>query len=784
MARPANLPEPLKVAGNVNQDWNRFLTSFEIYLGAIGEYDKTDEEVAELNASDKKKYLNSKGKLFLNIAGEEAIAPSLTFNLGADKFNYEKLMKKFEEFAIPKKTQTYNRFIFNRCKQKEGESFDTFLTEARKLIEDCEFGGGEMEDSLLRDRIVEGILANNLRTGLLRNAGLKLQDAIEDCKAVEQSKKYAKEIEIAQAPSSVQADATKFVKKPQKVIMKRLPFNTLQQNQNNRVVNKNFICKKCNYNHDYGKCPAFGKTCVKCKEKNHFQACCPKQTVRVHAVKTEDVNQEVDQEIENDPDIEAEYEEVLIDEDQYVYFSMDSIELYPEDSIQADVVTTNSAPKEYRQDLLLDGKKVNFKLDPGASASILPTSIFESLKLNVKLHPCKIIIKPYGKHTVPIPAKGYVSIRTSVPGQSEEISYVIADGAETPVFGIRDCELFGLIERKIKNLDAVEALTAVIGRARKCGVRFNPVKLQYRENSVRYVGHVFSAEGKRPCDQRVRDLMNLSCPKSMVELQSILGMFNYVREFIPNMSAVISNIRLLLKKGVSFQWTNVHTVELENLKKLASSAPEIVLETANGPAFQCIISSIRAGWPKSVLQTPDNVQPYWRVKNDLFFENGRLLLYDSTTVKVVVPAKGVRKDFVLEPGETVIVNCGQKKGETWEPGVVIRKLDQPRSYLIKNSCGNLVRRTLQHLDRSGSNTKIENHFELYRLDKTTATVIETGRPGLQENKPNVNKQATITRAEAKHDVDISYRLIVPDWLFKENVSRYGRALKPPIKYPL
>jgi len=50
-------------------------------------------------------------------------------------------------------------------------------------------------------------------------------------------------------------------------------------------------------------------------------------------------------------------------------------------------------------------------------------------------------------------------------------------------------------------------------------------------------------------------------------------MFNYVREFIPNMSSLTANMRLLLKNDVDFQWNDSHTSEFETLKKIIASAP-------------------------------------------------------------------------------------------------------------------------------------------------------------------------------------------------------------------
>jgi len=73
-----------------------------------------------------------------------------------------------------------------------------------------------------------------------------------------------------------------------------------------------------------------------------------------------------------------------------------------------------------------------------------------------------------------------------------------------------------------------------IKRAKSLGIKFNKDKLQYRVDEVKYIGQMFSGDGMRPDPERVRALINLPVPSSKKELQGVLGMFNYVRNYIPN----------------------------------------------------------------------------------------------------------------------------------------------------------------------------------------------------------------------------------------------------------
>ena len=116
-------------------------------------------------------------------------------------------------------------------------------------------------------------------------------------------------------------------------------------------------------------------------------------------------------------------------------------------------------------------------------------------------------------------------------------------------------------------------LNEVISKARKLNIKFNPNKIQYKVRSVKYLGHNFNKEGMQPDDERVKAVKNLSAPKSKKDVQKIMGLFNYFRNFIPNLSEVSAPLRKLLKKDVEFSWSNQHEICFEKMKSLLCEAP-------------------------------------------------------------------------------------------------------------------------------------------------------------------------------------------------------------------
>ena len=88
--------------------------------------------------------------------------------------------------------ETYERYKFNTRSQKKGESFDIFFSAIRVLSKLCNFR--YLEDFLLRDKIVCGVISEHTRRKLFSETNLNLAKAINMCKADESATEQAFEI--------------------------------------------------------------------------------------------------------------------------------------------------------------------------------------------------------------------------------------------------------------------------------------------------------------------------------------------------------------------------------------------------------------------------------------------------------------------------------------------------------------------------------------------------------------------------------------------------------------
>ena len=127
------------------------------------------------------------------MVGEDALNIYDTFTFQDNEMNkIQILIDKFDQHFSPQKNLTYQRYLFNTCSQN-GRPVANFLIDLRNNARTCEFE--DLQNSLIRDRIVRGIDDKNIREGLLRDNNLTLYRAAAIVRASETSKSQVLELD-------------------------------------------------------------------------------------------------------------------------------------------------------------------------------------------------------------------------------------------------------------------------------------------------------------------------------------------------------------------------------------------------------------------------------------------------------------------------------------------------------------------------------------------------------------------------------------------------------------
>ena len=349
-------PEGLDLSSNegLADRWKYFKQRFELFKDASDLGSKTEKQQTST---------------FLHVAGDDAITLYNTFEF-ADQADSKKLapvMKKFEDYCIPKKNITYQRYLFFSRHQNASETIDQYVTDLRSRSQTCEFGA--LADSLIRDMIVIGIRSNGLRESLLQEPDLSLDTALNKCRSKEQTKHRAKELaKSASASSSSNVDAVNRPRNGNKQKQNSRSQQGQQKTQRKTQPQENYdrenkpSCGRCGKRHKENECKAASIECFKCGKRGHFAKFCrSKNRSQNRTNKHDEINESSDE-----------------SGDEYF---VDIHEL------------TEKKRDEWVVKLPVNNTNVSLKLDTGAEVNILPYSVYKKLKNKPKLQKSSVKLR-------------------------------------------------------------------------------------------------------------------------------------------------------------------------------------------------------------------------------------------------------------------------------------------------------------------------------------------------------------------------------------------------------
>lgn len=134
------------------------------------------------------------------------------------------------------------------------------------------------------------------------------------------------------------------------------------------------------------------------------------------------------------------------------------------------------------------------------------------------------------------------------------------------VFQQKNCETFGdipgvhivaddMIIAAASEHEHDKILHAVMERTKAANVKFNKNKIQYKVDTVKYMGHIITSAGQRADETKIKAIVNMPPPEDKQSLQRILGMTKFLAQYIPNEASLTAPLRQLLKKDAVWQWS-------------------------------------------------------------------------------------------------------------------------------------------------------------------------------------------------------------------------------------
>ena len=92
------------------------------------------------------------------------------------------------------------------------------------------------------------------------------------------------------------------------------------------------------------------------------------------------------------------------------------------------------------------------------------------------------------------------------------------------------------------------AFTTLLHTARKCNIKLNYDKLKFKCTEVNFYGETYTTDGCKPVQDKIQAIVKMPPPCNKKEVQSFIGMINYLTKFSPHLTELSEPVRELVKK--------------------------------------------------------------------------------------------------------------------------------------------------------------------------------------------------------------------------------------------
>ena len=317
--------------------------------------------------------------------------------------------------------------MFKLMHAKQGtKTMTEFSSEIEDLATQCQFESNPYtKDRAMKDALIFGTSDEQLRREALAK-DYDLKHITEAALGYEQSRKSAGAIKREQGQETEDCRRVYTEKQVEEIVAKLQAGKfSFQQKQNKQDEQNNkpqdAKCPNCprHYRpHQKGRCPAFGKTCMKCKKQNHFSgsiACPSTGTVRN-----------------------------VTEKETYGYGDSSDAEVICIENIRH-TQSPGTREKGTMVNLKINKQPVEMFVDSGCNRTLLPFQLYNPVmgpleEANIQFRPygTSIILKCHGSVTANIQAKSGMTYPTKV--------FVVEGHLAEPLLGRHDATALGILK--------------------------------------------------------------------------------------------------------------------------------------------------------------------------------------------------------------------------------------------------------------------------------------------------------------------------------------------------
>ena len=411
-------------AKDLDKEWERFYQHCEFAFGDPLSKCSEKEKICNLMS-----FVGDKGcKMYLTFQWNTIqVGEGDDVHEVSEKDVLDRVVAKFKKQLASKKNPIMAAVRFDRRRQQQGESFDTFVADLKLLA--CGLDIKET-DKLIRNAIACKSLDERVRQHCLeKSKNLTLEEAINIGRLFEATKD-GMQVMVDEDPNvAVHRVATKTsgVKNQRDKI-----DSSMSKNEEQRQA-KSPKCQRCGYNSHkpQEKCPEKSQSCRKCGKIGHFSRVCRSKGRKVYTVEEETYATEETDTSEDEVDQYAKHMHLL---------HIRSLKFH-----QVNKESCHPKDEEWWETVEIGQGTLKCQLDTGAQASVLTTEQLKSVAPEARIRKTHKRLVSYSQHQI-VP-RGYTTLKVKHNAKQVKVKFFVTDKPQNPILSGKACKALNLVKR-------------------------------------------------------------------------------------------------------------------------------------------------------------------------------------------------------------------------------------------------------------------------------------------------------------------------------------------------
>ena len=135
-------------------------------------------------------------------------------------------------------------------------------------------------------------------------------------------------------------------------------------------------------------------------------------------------------------------------------------------------------------------------------------------------------------------------------------------------------------------------MQAAVNKISQSGLKLNRDKWSFKQSQLSFMGYVIGRDGTKPNIEKIQAILDLKQPNDVTETQQLLGMVQYLGQFLPNLLNVTRPLNDLLKSERAWTWGPSQRTAFVEVKHMITTAPVLAYHKPGRPTLVSADASI------------------------------------------------------------------------------------------------------------------------------------------------------------------------------------------------